>query len=453
MGRRIFILISGDITAAFIAHLLAYFVRVGQLPGIGDLSNLGAIRVIIFTFIMIFSSFFVEIYNLNRDLGGKESAARISIALVISFIILSSIYYMAPFVMYSRSILVLSLVIFGSIQLCWHYLYYLSSKLSGFARRVLILGTGPLARQIGGLIAVTNQNYVLSGYINCASEPLDVPLNNIVGNEGGLYETAIRERAHKIVVSLSERRGIFPLQDVLNCKLSGVEVVDAPSFYEQVTGKLLIENITPGWFIFSQGFRITALRRFLKRMIDLISAIVILLLVLPFLPIIVLVIKLDSAGPILFRQKRVGKRGKIYVLYKFRTMTVDAEKNTGAVWAKEHDPRVTRVGEFLRKCRIDEIPQLFNVLAGDMSLVGPRPERPEFVDKLKEIIPYYSERHFVKPGVTGWAQVRYPYGASVEDAIEKLRYDLYYIKNLTMVFDLIVILETIKVVLFRRGGR
>jgi exopolysaccharide biosynthesis polyprenyl glycosylphosphotransferase len=188
-------------------------------------------------------------------------------------------------------------------------------------------------------------------------------------------------------------------------------------------------------------------------MIDLISAIVILLLVLPFLPIIVLVIKLDSAGPILFRQKRVGKRGKIYVLYKFRTMTVDAEKNTGAVWAKEHDPRVTRVGEFLRKCRIDEIPQLFNVLAGDMSLVGPRPERPEFVDKLKEIIPYYSERHFVKPGVTGWAQVRYPYGASVEDAIEKLRYDLYYIKNLTMVFDLIVILETIKVVLFRRGGR
>jgi sugar transferase (PEP-CTERM system associated) len=318
---------------------------------------------------------------------------------------------------------------------------------------VLILGTGPLARQIGGLIAVTNQNYVLSGYINCASEPLDVPLNNIVGNEGGLYETAIRERAHKIVVSLSERRGIFPLQDVLNCKLSGVEVVDAPSFYEQVTGKLLIENITPGWFIFSQGFRITALRRFLKRMIDLISAIVILLLVLPFLPIIVLVIKLDSAGPILFRQKRVGKRGKIYVLYKFRTMTVDAEKNTGAVWAKEHDPRVTRVGEFLRKCRIDEIPQLFNVLAGDMSLVGPRPERPEFVDKLKEIIPYYSERHFVKPGVTGWAQVRYPYGASVEDAIEKLRYDLYYIKNLTMVFDLIVILETIKVVLFRRGGR
>lgn len=173
----------------------------------------------------------------------------------------------------------------------------------------------------------------------------------------------------------------------------------------------------------------------------------------PFLPFIVLLIKLDSPGPVLFRQQRVGAREKPFTIYKFRTMKADAEKGTGAVWASKDDPRVTKTGEFLRKSRIDEIPQLFNVLGGSMSLVGPRPERPEFVEKLKEIIPYYSSRHFVKPGVTGWAQVSYPYGASVDDAIEKLRYDLYYIKNLTLIFDLMIILETIKVVLFRRGGR
>ena len=174
---------------------------------------------------------------------------------------------------------------------------------------------------------------------------------------------------------------------------------------------------------------------------------------LPFIPLIALAIKLDSPGPIFFRQLRVGEREKNFILYKFRTMLDDAENGTGAIWAQEKDPRVTRVGNFFRKSRIDEIPQLFNVLMGDMSLVGPRPERPEFIDKLKKVIPYYSERHFVKPGVTGWAQVRYPYGASVEDALEKLRYDLYYIKNLSITFDLMIILETVNVVLFRRGGR
>jgi sugar transferase (PEP-CTERM system associated) len=229
--------------------------------------------------------------------------------------------------------------------------------------------------------------------------------------------------------------------------------VDAPSFYEKMTGKLLLENITPSWFIFSDGFRITAHVRLVKRVSDVLFSLAGLILVLPFIPIIALAIRLDSPGPVFFRQIRVGEREKNFLLYKFRTMRQDAEKGSGAVWAQERDPRITRLGNFLRKSRIDEIPQLFNVLMGDMSLVGPRPERPEFIEKLKEVIPYYSERHFVKPGVTGWAQVRYPYGASIEDALEKLRYDLYYIKNLTISFDLMIILETVKVVLFRRGGR
>jgi sugar transferase (PEP-CTERM system associated) len=220
-----------------------------------------------------------------------------------------------------------------------------------------------------------------------------------------------------------------------------------------MTGKLLLENITPSWFIFSDGFRITAPVRLIKRITDVLFSAAGLVLVLPLFPLFALAIRLDSPGPIFFRQVRVGEREKNFSLYKFRTMGEDAEKGTGAVWAQEKDSRVTRVGNFFRKSRIDEIPQLFNVLMGNMSLVGPRPERPEFIEKLKEVIPYYSERHFVKPGVTGWAQVRYPYGASVEDALEKLRYDLYYIKNLSITFDLMIILETVKVVLFRRGGR
>jgi sugar transferase (PEP-CTERM system associated) len=230
-----------------------------------------------------------------------------------------------------------------------------------------------------------------------------------------------------------------------------VTVMDAPSFYEKVTGKLMLEDITPSWFIFSHGFRITVLSRILKRFIDVLLASAGLLVFLPFFPLMALLIKLDSPGPIFFNQERVGENEKLITVYKFRTMRQDAENSTGAVWAQKDDPRITRLGRFLRKSRIDEIPQLVNVLLGEMSLVGPRPERPEFVTKLKEVVPYYSERHFVKPGVTGWAQVCYPYGASVEDALEKLRYDLYYTKNISLALDLLVILKTVKVVLGRRG--
>ena len=205
--------------------------------------------------------------------------------------------------------------------------------------------------------------------------------------------------------------------------------------------------------IFSDGFRITHLRRLFKGTFDLIFAVIGLGIVMPFIPVISLLIKIDSHGPVFFKQKRVGEREKEFVLYKFRTMRKDAESKTGAVWAQENDPRITRVGKFLRKSRIDEIPQLFNVLKGEMSFIGPRPERPEMIRKLEEVIPFYSERHTLKPGITGWAQVKHSYGASVEDALEKLRYDLFYIKHSSLFLDLLIVLETIKVVLFGRGGR
>ena len=452
MSQLVIACIIGDLLCALAGFSLSYLARFGEMPFTGDVAA-GSIRMAVFVVVMLIASFLLEIYDLNKKLDKFEFISRISLSLFLSFIMLTTLYFLIPFVEQGRGVLVLSLVFFGLFQCLWQAFFRMWLRSPGFAKRVLVLGTGPLAGQIGNLIATTKLNYVLAGYYNCASEPVTVPEGSVFGDKYNLLETAKRYKANKIVVSLSERRGLFPVDSVLSCKLSGIDVIDAPSFYEKMTGKLLLEHINPSWLIFSHGFRITNVSRLAKRVMDFSIALAGLFLALPILAVVSLLIKLDSPGPVLFRQKRVGESDRIFTLLKFRTMRQDAENSTGAVWAQKNDPRVTRIGGFLRKSRIDEIPQLFNVLKGDMSLVGPRPERPEFMTELKGIIPYYSERHYVKPGVTGWAQVRYPYGASVADALEKLRYDMYYIKNWSLVFDLVIVFETIKVVLLGRGSR
>ena len=323
----------------------------------------------------------------------------------------------------------------------------------GNTEQVMILGIGPLAEVIERSIPLSPHNYVFAGFIQPDSGTVTVSPDRIVGSVDQIEETLSREKVDKLIVSITERRGTLPVKSLLTCKMRGVEVIDSPSFYEKLTGKLLIEEIQPSWFIYSDGFRITPMKRALKRVLDLLCASIGIILVLPALPLIALSIKLSSPGPVLFKQKRVGERGVEFTLIKFRTMCDDAEKDTGPVWASEDDTRVTRLGRWLRKMRIDEIPQLFNVLKGEMSFIGPRPERKEFVDRLSEVVPYYGKRHFIKPGVTGWAQVRYAYGASDEDALEKMRYDLYYIKNYSLTLDIMILLETVKVVLLGRGGR
>ncbi|KAF0221858.1 MAG: hypothetical protein FD174_189 [Geobacteraceae bacterium] len=454
MQVTLLFLMAGDAALAVIAVSSAFMVRFGSFLGNEDLFSLmGGVRVSVFSLVLITTSFLMEFYSHEKLLKKREMLIKIAISLILSFFILSSIYYMMPIFMFGRGLLALALTIFGSLQFLWHIGCNKCLNLAGLASRVLVLGTGPLAKQIGGLITTTNNNHVLAGYYNCANETVFVPSHHVIGEGEGLDDTAIREKTHKIVVSLSERRGAFPLKEVLKCKFSGIQVVDAPSFYEQLTGKLLIENITPSWFIFSDGFRVTNFNGICKRLTDILFSVVGMVLAAPLLPIIVFLVKYDSPGPILFKQTRVGNREKNFVLYKFRSMNQDAESKTGAVWSQKDDPRVTKAGKFLRATRLDEIPQLYNVLKGDMSFVGPRPERPEFVAKLIEAIPFYSERHFAKPGLTGWAQVKYPYGSSVEDAIEKLRYDLYYIKNSSLFLDILIVMETVKVVLLGRGGR
>lgn len=457
------ILIVLDVFLAVVALFLAYMLRFSPAEiRQQQLESATIYTTVIFVVVVLFSSHLMEVYDPGKNVKKREIAVNIVFGAVTSFFLLSVVYYLDPDVMLGRGILLLSLCLMVAFQFCWHALYLVGKNIPRFSQRILVLGTGTLAAQIGSIITTSKRNFALAGYASCNIDSRvndiettlsDVPEDMVLGNCDDLRDIAIRSQADVIVVALSERRGVFPLRDVLRCKLNGIQIMDAPSFYELALGKLMLESITPSWFIFSSGFNRTTILSICKRAIDIALSCLGLLIILPFFPLIALAIKLDSPGPVFFRQERVGNREKMFNLFKFRTMGQDAEKGTGAVWAEKNDPRITKLGRFFRGSRIDEIPQLINVLKGDMSFVGPRPERPEFVEKLKLVIPYYSKRHFIKPGLTGWAQVRYPYGSSVEDAVEKLRYDLYYIKNMGPFLDTLIFLETIKVVLFGFGGR
>jgi len=465
MSLRWVVLIIVDVLLALTALYSAAVVRLGYREVANKLPEVSTfITSVIFVIAILFASHLMDTYDFDRNTRKREIFINTILGAATSFFLLSIVFYIDPGFMLGRGILLISIAFFVLFQYGWHVVFYLVGRHAPrFYRRVLVLGTGPLASQVGEFCSSHNRNFTLTGYAPCdgnraterenQNENIVVSHDLIVENADGLVAAALKAQANIIVVALSERRGVFPLRDVLRCKLNGIEVMDAPSFYELVHGKLMLEHITPSWIIFSSGFRRTIYIDLFKRYIDILLSLTGLALTLPFFPIIALAIKLDSPGPVFFRQTRVGNKEKMFKLYKFRTMSQNAEEKSGAIWAAKNDPRVTRLGSYFRKSRIDEIPQLYNVLRGDMSFVGPRPERPEFVDKLNQVIPYYSTRHFIKPGLTGWAQVRYPYGASVEDAIEKLRYDLFYIKNLSAFLDTLIFFETIKVVLFGRGGQ
>lgn len=453
------VLIVLDILLAVAALFSATFVRFGN---IGPLNSVTISTAFIFVIVVLFSSHLMDVYDHSKNIRKREIFINIVFSTITSFSLLSVVYYLVPYITLGRGVLLLSLCFFALYQFCWHSINFVGKNSFHFLQRVLVLGTGSLAVDIGDIITSSKRNLVLAGYASSYGGSMEngidsdspaVPEDMIVGTSDDLLETVKRAQADVIVLALSEKRGAFPLRDVLRCKLNGIQVMDAPTLYELLLGKLMLESITPSWFIFSDGFRKSTIYGKFKRAADVILSIIGLLLAFPFFPVLALAIKLDSPGPVFFWQERVGNKEKIFKLYKLRTMRQDAETGTGAVWAEKNDPRVTKLGRFLRGSRIDEIPQLINVLKGDMSLIGPRPERPEFVEKLKLVVPFYSKRHFIKPGITGWAQVRFHYGSSVEDAFEKLRYDLYYIKNTGPFLDMMIFFETIKVILFGFGGR
>jgi sugar transferase (PEP-CTERM system associated) len=319
--------------------------------------------------------------------------------------------------------------------------------------RMLIVGTGRLAQTVARHIRTQHEfAYRVVGFIedpDAADKGAAAP---VLGTPADLARLIARHKVDHVVIGLPDRRGHLPIQELLHAKLAGVRVEDAATTYERIAGKILVDDLKPSSLIFSDGFEASRVTRFVKRTFDVVCALVGGVLALPIMALTALAVRLDSPGPILYRQERVGENGRLFTLCKFRSMRIDAEGGT-PVWARDHDERVTRVGRIIRLIRFDELPQFWNVLRGDMSFVGPRPERPFFVEQLETVIPFYSARHAIKPGVTGWAQVKYRYGNSVADSLEKLRYDLYYIKHRSLLFDLTILLDTVKVILARKGAQ
>jgi sugar transferase (PEP-CTERM system associated) len=320
--------------------------------------------------------------------------------------------------------------------------------------RVLVLGVGKAVEMLPELQFSGSRPFTILGFLDDAPDAADrIPAGlQLLGKTKDLLNLVEELQPDLVLVALAEMRRALPAEELFECRLRGINVEEWPTFYEKQTGKIFVANLRPSWLIFANGFVKTASTRMVKRAMDVGLALIGLVLSLPVMALVALAVKLDSKGPVLFRQQRVGERGRVFVLNKFRSMTVDAERG-GAVWAAAEDPRVTRVGRWIRRTRLDELPQFWNVLVGDMSFVGPRPERPEFVGMLQRKIPFYMGRHSVKPGITGWAQVRHRYAASVEDSMEKLQYDLYYIKNLSPLLDLVILLSTLQVVVLARGSR
>jgi sugar transferase (PEP-CTERM system associated) len=328
-------------------------------------------------------------------------------------------------------------------------------------QKIMILGSSTLVNHINEEI-INNQDcgYDVELIIPESEEGSGLDFRNYMADYGkdgiegyaSIPDTAKKHNIRKIVVGFKEKRGALPIRQLLDCRMSGIEVIDINSFYEMLMGKFNVTQINPAWLIFSEGFNKSLTLRFFKRCSDLALSIIMLTVFSPLMVVISLLIKMDSKGPAIFSQERVGYKKKKYFLYKFRSMVQNAEEN-GPVWAQVDDNRVTRLGKWMRKYRIDELPQLFNILKGEMSFIGPRPEREFFVEELESTVPYYGNRFYVKPGLTGWAQVNYPYGATVEDALEKLNYELFYVKNMSMLLDITILIRTVKTVLFGQGAR
>jgi len=435
-------LISGSILAA------------AQFHGSLDHVLSGLWKIVLVTALCELCFYYSDLYDLTVVHAKRELFVRVLRGAGAAAIVLAAVSVVVPSLPIGGGIFITALALLVIALPLWRAAFDGLSRDSRFEERVLIVGSGALAQTVARHISAQHDfSYRVVGFVADvpAEDRLALP-PRVLGTSADLARVVADLRVDRIVVSLADRRGRLPIQELLQAKLAGVRVEDAATTYERLTGKILLDDLKPSWLIFSEGFRASRRTRLAKRTIDLLLSLVGCVVSAPIVLLTAIAIRLDSPGPIFYCQERVGENGQWFTLYKFRSMRIDAEQGT-PVWAKEQDDRVTRAGRFLRFTRLDELPQLWNVLRGDMSFVGPRPERPFFVQQLAAAIPFYSERHAVKPGVTGWAQVKYRYGASIEDAYEKLRYDLYYIKHLSLAFDLTIAIDTVKVILSGKGAK
>ncbi|HEX7181198.1 MAG TPA: TIGR03013 family XrtA/PEP-CTERM system glycosyltransferase [Thermoanaerobaculia bacterium] len=412
------------------------------------------LETIAFMTVCLLSFYINGLYDFGERLTNRQFWIALLRAFSLAAVALSVIYFAFPKVLTGRGVFALALFFAVVGVVVWRLILRVILK-SLFAERILIVGTDEKAIDIAReTLHRKHLGYRVVGFLDDDPNLQGVSLLNprVIGTTRQACQLAVQHGATRVVVAGMDFRGRVSMDSLLECKTSGIKVQEGASYYEQITGKVMLEGLRKSWLIFSDGFVVSRGTLFAKRLLDLTAASIGLIPAAPLMLLVAIAVRLDSRGPVLFRQERLGRGGKPFTLWKFRSMTTDAEKN-GAAWAVTNDPRVTRVGRFIRKTRLDELPQLWNVLVGDMSLVGPRPEREQFVRQLIESIPFYEQRLVVRPGLTGWAQIKAPYASSFEESMEKLKYDLYYIKNLSLFLDISILLSTARIVLLGRGAR
>ncbi|HUL71532.1 MAG TPA: TIGR03013 family XrtA/PEP-CTERM system glycosyltransferase [Vicinamibacterales bacterium] len=458
LTSRQVLLVAFETVLIVSAVAIAAYVRLGESAWTLLVNRLGLSQVLILAGVTQTCLYYADLYDFRVVADRRELFIRILQALGTASFILAGIYFWFPDMMVGRGVFLGTVVLVIVFVLSWRVLFDWLDQRVAPRERLLLVGTSDaavtLAKELHDRRHELGVNIV--GFVDPDPARVGAPVLNpgVIGVVDDIPAIVESRGVDRVVVSLADARGKLPMNRLLEMKLGGGVTFDhLASVYEEYTGKIAVENLRPSWLIFSEGFHKSRAVEIGKRLLDVVFAILLIALTGPIMLLVALLVRLTSKGPALYHQKRVGLNGHVFEVHKFRSMRTDAEAGTGAVWARANDSRVTPIGRFLRRTRLDELPQLWNVLKGDMSLVGPRPERPEFVADLTEKIPFYGFRHVVRPGLTGWAQVRYTYGASVEDALEKLQYDLFYIKHLSVSFDLFVLFSTVKTVILRRGAQ
>ena len=442
-------LLAGEITMVFLSFGIAILLSFRGQASLILFDHLVFFRFFLVAFIGFLCAHYFELYDLGRLSRTNDAYPRILLIIGILALLSATFQRLFPALLMDRNVYPLGFFLLAVTLLFWRWLYLKLILLPFFRERVFLIGSGQRASRIFDMILTRAElGMDVVGWMREESEPLPTEAT------AGALRNFVNERAvTRIIVAMKDRRTGMPVEELLALKLHGIRVDDGTSLLEKMSGKIEVDELHPSWMIFGDGFRFGGQYRHILRLVSIFLALFLTILTLPFLPVIYLLIKLTSRGPALYKQKRVGLGQCTFDCYKFRTMRQDAEADSGPTWASDDDPRITRVGHFLRRTRLDEVPQLWNVLKGDMGFVGPRPERPEFTEKLNSEIPYYNLRHFVRPGLTGWAQINYGYGSSVEEAKEKLRYDLYYVRNVSVMLDLLIVFYTIRAVIIGRGVR
>lgn len=413
-------------------------------------------RAVIIALVIMLSLISVGLYNFYQRVYFQEVLVRIAVGFALGLSVLAIVFYTFPSVSVTREMGLISISYSLISVLGIRYIFFRRVDKNKFRFRTLLYGAGKRARTVADLRRKADRRgFKIVGSVPAPGDRFESTDTGLLIRDKPLDALATELDVDEVVIAMDDRRNNLPIQELLNCRLRGVNVIDLLEFLERETRKIRLDVVNPGWLIFSPGFQSSRFRQTTKRLVDFAVSGLILLIFWPILLLCALAIKIEDGydAPIFYRQVRVGQRGETFKVLKFRSMREDAEADGQAVWADKDDARITRVGAILRKYRLDEFPQVFNVIRGEMSLVGPRPERPEFVQQLSKSIPYYSERHTIKPGITGWAQLNYPYGSSENDAIEKLQYDLYYVKNHNLLLDIGILLQTFEVIFWGKGAR